>query len=487
MSNDSLLNSRPFLKFITWLCFGFAVCLIGITNVFALTNDNRLEFYDNNGSSLSLQTTSFIEQTGESNATFTTTANSYGGAVMITLDQPLVSGYIYTIFLNVGAANMGGATRLSSKNCIGLSDGKSGAINNYINCDITPRYSDYTNSTGDKTRGLYFTFVAKRNGIYLLLPYTSQYTCSNCYQYSYGYELNTVGDSNSLSETEVNNIINSQTTIIQNQISSLESGISSNIQDMTDSINDNINDNMQTCVEASNLSFTTFQDKAIDSSNGEMINANGWLATDFIRVYQDTTYTHSGFSSNMIALYDENKNYISYLRQSSYTPTSNVYYIRMNSTINNYNGVISHTGYCLNKLDEAENTRKGILGKIGDIFNGIFDTSGPDTSQYGNVAGWLPPGPIDSILTLPLTLLNSLTTGLGSTCTPLSVPIPFLDTNFQLPCLNTLFSQINGVSTLYSWFGPIAAALILYYYLKSLYKWIDKKLSLQEDHDWGGV
>ena len=113
----------PISKFIAWLILGLIVCIIGISNVFALTNENRIQFYDNSGSSLSLVSTSYISQTGESNATFSTSANSYGGAVLITLDQPLISGYIYTIFINVGAANMGGSTRLSSKNCVGLGSG----------------------------------------------------------------------------------------------------------------------------------------------------------------------------------------------------------------------------------------------------------------------------------------------------------------------------------------------------------------------------
>lgn len=469
---DNFLKN-PINKFLLWFAMGLFVCLIGITNVFALTNDNRIEFYDNNGSSASAVTT-YYEQTPDfSFATFTTTANSYGGLVMITLNQPLVKDYIYTIFLNVGASNMGGATRLSTKNCIGLSDSKNGAINNYVSCDISPSYSDYTNSTGDYTRGLYFTFIAKRNGIYLALPYTSQYTCTNCQQYSYGYELNTIGNSADLTQSQLNNVINNQTTYIQNEIANMSSDISDSIQDMGDSINDTINDNMQTCVESGNLSFTTYQNKAIASENGAMVDANGWLATDFIRVYEGVTYTHSGFSSNMIAYYDKDKNYINYTRVSSYTPTSNVSYIRMNSTINNYNGVISHTAYCLNKLDEQMNAINGVNDSIN---NDNVDENGI-ASAFDSFNNYLDDNStITQLITLPVTLYTAILNNLNGTCQPFNLG-KLYGSDLILPCIN--ISQYLG-NALWSMIDIIISGFAIYAISKKMIKVFNNFSSLRE-------
>ena len=110
-------NLKILLKFSVYFLLFLIIAIIGSSNVFALENNDSIRFYDNNGSSLSYVTTNFVIQTGESSATFTTTANSYGGAVMIQMPYALIQNHIYTIFVNVAAANMGGFTQKSTKNC----------------------------------------------------------------------------------------------------------------------------------------------------------------------------------------------------------------------------------------------------------------------------------------------------------------------------------------------------------------------------------
>lgn len=445
----------PISKFIAWLILGLIVCIIGISNVFALTNENRIQFYDNSGSSLSLVSTSYISQTGESNATFSTSANSYGGAVLITLDQPLISGYIYTIFINVGAANMGGSTRLSSKNCVGLGSGSTAAINSYINCNITPKYSDYTSSTGDKTRGLYFTFIADTNGIYLLLPYTSQYTCTNCLQYSYGYELNVVGDSNSLSQSEVNNVINNQTNIIQNQINSL---------------NNNINDTFQTCSEPTNVSFTTINGYELDSTGNLSTNTN-WLVTDYIQVHEGDTYSISGFSSSFVWYYDNNKNFISRVSSNNITIPSGVYYIRKNSAISSYNGVITKDASCINKLDEQTDA----INSVNDSIN----NDSVDSSSWSNFFNNFTTNTfgLTSIITAPLNLIQSLT---STSCTDLQLPLPYLQNKYlTLPCMTSIYSQYFG--NLFTLYQTITYGIIAYWVCVRIFNLV--KDFKNPDHD----
>lgn len=116
--------------------------------------------------------------------------------------------------------------------------------------------------------------------------------------------------------------------------------------------------------------------------------------------------------------------------------------------------------------------------------------SNVDTSGLNNSVGWLPTGPVDSILNLPLNMLNGLNNSLSKSCAPLNVNLPYVNKNVQIPCLNTIYDQIDGLNTFYTWIGGIFSVLILYKYLLSLYKWVDDTLTFRENNhidNWGGV
>lgn len=111
-----------------------------------------------------------------------------------------------------------------------------------------------------------------------------------------------------------------------------------------------------------------------------------------------------------------------------------------------------------------------------------------DMDSLSSASGWLPPGPVDSLLTLPLSMLNNISTSLGSSCTPINLPIPFVDKNLTMPCLNTIYSQISGLGVFLNSIGTIAAGFMLYYYFKKLYAYIDNLLSLKNNGEgWGDV
>lgn len=128
------------------------------------------------------------------------------------------------------------------------------------------------------------------------------------------------------------------------------------------------------------------------------------------------------------------------------------------------------------KIDETNN-------QLGELNDTLTDSSGPDTSSLENSAGWLPAGPLDSILNLPLTMLNSLTNSLNKSCSPLNISLPFVNKQLQIPCLSAIFAKITGVTSLWSWVGTIASVLILYNYLLNLYAWVDKVLTLRAEFD----
>lgn len=128
---------------------------------------------------------------------------------------------------------------------------------------------------------------------------------------------------------------------------------------------------------------------------------------------------------------------------------------------------------------------------ITDINNSIISGALPDNlDNLVDFAGYLPPGPVDSILTIPLTFMNNYySVFTSSSCNAINIPIPYLNDKYiQLPCGNTLINNmgfINWWETIGAFFG----GWCLYRYLINLYKWVDETLTLRENNwpDWGGA
>ena len=157
--------------------------------------------------------------------------------------------------------------------------------------------------------------------------------------------------------------------------------------------------------------------------------------------------------------------------------------------LKNWNPYFGSDKICTNKLDEQNKTSKGIFGKLKDLFNWLTNKDDADVSGAGNVAGWLPPGPLDSLINLPLTMLTNINSSLNKTCSPLEVNLPYVNKTVEIPCLNTIFNQITGLNSFWTWVGMIGSVLILYRYLINLYNYYDKLTDLQANFisDWGSV
>ena len=141
------------------------------------------------------------------------------------------------------------------------------------------------------------------------------------------------------------------------------------------------------------------------------------------------------------------------------------------------------------KLDELNKNQAETNKKIDDVKGAITSEDGPKLDALENSAGWLPAGPLDSILNLPLSLLQNLSTTLSKTCQPVILPLPYVDKTVELPCISTIYSQIDGLNTWLNTIGIIASAFILFFYLVRLEKWVDDTLTLRENTqmDWGGI
>lgn len=157
------------------------------------------------------------------------------------------------------------------------------------------------------------------------------------------------------------------------------------------------------------------------------------------------------------------------------------------SLINQNQVIINQNNQIINKIDSQTQQQHQ---DAQDIKNAMTDDSAPNLSGLNNSAGWLPAGPVDSILNLPLSFLTNLSNNLSKSCSPVVLPLPFVNQNLELPCLNSIYNQINGLPAWLNTIGTIASAFILFGYLINLYKYIDDTLTFRENNyidNWSGV
>lgn len=147
------------------------------------------------------------------------------------------------------------------------------------------------------------------------------------------------------------------------------------------------------------------------------------------------------------------------------------------------NAINSQTDIIKDEFSNTNDKIDNVNNSLNDLNDSINDTTPPDLSDFDNIVGYLPPGPVDSILTLPLSILNSLNGALNSsTCPVLHIPIPFIGGFLDIPCLSTIFSQIEGLTLFWESIGATLGGLLLYKYFCTLYVWIDDVTSLKHNH-----
>ena len=303
-------------------------------------------------------------------------------------------------------------------------------------------------------------------------------------------------------------ICKNRLTGLNESISDLQNSQDSNTQNIINNQNSNTQDIIDSNKTCSTYEYTNQQnvgeDKTVLTATGSTESASNYVwslskyfqvvkgeVITFYNVYDYTTGAQAPYQR--YCLYDDNKNLISCGSYNSLTPTnitiSQNGYIRYNMRYYNPPTVktIFKTTRCINKSDAT-------TGAINDLNDSIMDSSSPNTDSLSGMAGWLPAGPVDSILNLPLTFLNTLNSNLGSTCSSVSVPIPFVNQSFELPCFSEYMTEhLSSFNILWTLIGGIVSVYILYNYLLGLYKWVDDTLTLREntmpgyyDDNWGG-
>lgn len=237
---------------------------------------------------------------------------------------------------------------------------------------------------------------------------------------------------------------------------------------------------------------TQFYANGTGWSSGQVYMNNG---SCFIDGYEGTLSTVIlGWNFDMLDIWEDSSTTTTYkisMNSNRNNFTFRLYYpntrtIRVNSiyTSNNLPSRVTDVS-AITKEQEKTNQ------KLDNINSSLTDSSPISLDKLNDTTGWLPAGPVDSILNLPLSLLNNLSTNLNKQCTPVSLTIPFIDKNntLVLPCLaNTLSDNVENFDTFYTWLGLTVSCILLYRYLMSLYVWVDNVLMLRLEmyEDFGG-
>lgn len=507
----------PVFTFILWLLLFVVICIVGISDVFGLetktiysnqTLDNSNQF--NYG---------FVNAGGVDSITTGSVGSRISGKtkyINFYLSQNVALNYTYTIRINFLADDL--------QPYFSLNHVKEISVCNSSSCSNSSIVSIKKQNNNGFSTWFELTFNPTQVGNVIGVTLGDNKGSYITGETFFGISSVQI-ESKNPNQDVINNATNNTNNIINNNNSNTESIINNNNSNTQDIINSNkdtqqvIKDQFNTCYTPINIikslkaSSTTyieyFLNKDIDYTKTIYLNLNSDIALGNTGII---FYYASGSSFSAINVNLNTSSSISFtLTQEQISllssSTGNYPYLRLyrrsgnsldftsvtisNIALSNYNVDYDKYGteICSNKLDEANETSKGIFGKLKDLFSWLTNDDEADVSSAGDVAGWLPPGPLDSLINLPLTMLTNINSSLNKTCSPLEVNLPYVNKTVEIPCLNTIFNQITGLNSFWTWVGMIGSVLILYRYLINLYNYYDKLTDLQANFisDWGSV
>lgn len=144
--------------------------------------------------------------------------------------------------------------------------------------------------------------------------------------------------------------------------------------------------------------------------------------------------------------------YTSYTEKLTYSLSSSPEYSKLQDIEDSINDLNDTQGETNDKLDETNE-------KLDDLNDNITDT---DTSGSEDLAGGFfedfdnEDYGLSDIITMPLQVINNIT---SATCSPLELPLPFVDTDVALPCMYDIYEDhFGGFLTIYQTitFGIVA-------------------------------
>ena len=246
--------------------------------------------------------------------------------------------------------------------------------------------------------------------------------------------------------------------------------IINNQNENTQDIINNQNENTQNIIDSQKVCNDNLISNGVTSTEGYLQNTgvlysnNNWYTTDYYSIFNGDTvsYIVDSGSNASICFYDSNK----ILKSCSKYVTGGA------SFDIDYDGFVRFSVWKVNPssyftngyIHTCMNGNQFIGSGIQNIEKGLNDdnVSTSEASSFfsnftSNNHG------VSGIITAPLRLINSLAT---STCSPLSIPLPFMNQNATLPCMSTIYSQFP---TFYTLWQLITTGLIGYWVLIKIF------------------
>lgn len=278
------------------------------------------------------------------------------------------------------------------------------------------------------------------NWIYLRLK-DSNNTVTNFTPAIIGYEIESLGIStNAIEKVLVNNLGGVATA---QDLQNVEESIN---QQTIESTNEQI-ESQKVCSEKRILSIITNSDftnsndtigSLVSSSGSIFTGSTSWKVTDFISVSKnDVIYITRNFAnvpSTMFCIYDNNKSFIK-------CSNDNVFNVSQDGFVR-----INYNGYNLPIIADIKNCKNGNQAITDSINDDDVNSSTNEASDFFEDFTTDTHG-LTGIITAPLNAINSLT---SATCSPLVLPLPYVNQDLTLPCMRTIYeTNFGDFMTLY--------------------------------------
>lgn len=109
-----------------------------------------------------------------------------------------------------------------------------------------------------------------------------------------------------------------------------------------------------------------------------------------------------------------------------------------------------------------------------------------NVNQMTGITGILPPGPLDSLLTLPINVLTIIVNNSNNTCQPFTFNFVF-NQEFSFPCFDIFWDSVPN--ELLFFLSDLPAVYIFMKWAKSIYKRVERAVMFESsvDDEWGGI
>lgn len=457
----------------------------------------QADFSDNTNGSLTSVGTTFTNGYWVSNDIYLNGANTNGANITFTSNTPFVAGFTYSLSILLGMST-GRAKPSDYRLCIAenianaktrFSDGWT-CTNAYVVIPMDGISTfDINDSLSLQFTILTYVFTADTTSPTVSLVYQGLNTAGGSPQVFGGYYLETIGQPiNGITSQDIQNVINNSGLATSSSISQVQSGINNARQDLnhisadlaeiesnqrqnTQDILDNNDANADAIINNNNSNRNQIiqnqdentnkeinsqrvckvidknsvisNNKTLTSSNGSVINSNINLGvTNYFRVSStsELTLLHKNNVQQSIAcFYNINKSFISCLSQRDLSegviPIPNdASYFR--ATINSDSD--------LPTWQICSDGNQALDDSINSLNDNIINDDAPDIDLNLNESS---DTPISDLLTMPLTILNTLITNLSDTCSNYTIPF-FFSTTVTFPCF-TLSDYLGSTVTNY--------------------------------------